>query len=409
MHVGSAAGVRRARRRRTRSSSSAIEAPAAPGAALPPAARLRAASGRAGRCGSTTRTSTPRYHVRHTALPAPGQARPSSSASPAALFSQQLDRDKPLWEMWLVEGLDGDRFALVGQDPPRAGRRRLGRGHHDRPVRHRARPGAGRRRPSAVGPAARCPATPSCWPTRCSSAPTVPGEIAARRARAGPRARAQVAGRVRREAWRGVGAHGLGRAERRAAEPAQRADRPAPALHLGRRRPAPSSRRSRTRSAARSTTSCSPRSRCALGALPARAAARTPTSSSCKAMVPVSRARRGRARRARQPRRRDVRAAAGRRRGPGRALRRSSTRRWRTSRSPARRSAPQVLTELAGFAPPTIMSQAARLQCAPALLQPRRDQRPRARSSRCTCSAAGCRRSTRRCRSRQRRRWASRS
>ena len=28
------------------------------------------------------------------------------------VFSQQLDRDKPLWELWLVEGLEGDRFAL---------------------------------------------------------------------------------------------------------------------------------------------------------------------------------------------------------------------------------------------------------------------------------------------------------
>ena len=31
------------------------------------------------------------------------------------VFSQQLDRDKPLWEIWLVEGLEDDRFALLAK------------------------------------------------------------------------------------------------------------------------------------------------------------------------------------------------------------------------------------------------------------------------------------------------------
>ena len=31
------------------------------------------------------------------------------------VFSQQLDRDKPLWEVWLVEGLEGDRFAMLSK------------------------------------------------------------------------------------------------------------------------------------------------------------------------------------------------------------------------------------------------------------------------------------------------------
>ena len=31
------------------------------------------------------------------------------------MFSQQLDRDKPLWEIWLVEGLEGDRFAMLSK------------------------------------------------------------------------------------------------------------------------------------------------------------------------------------------------------------------------------------------------------------------------------------------------------
>ena len=52
-----------------------------------------------------------------------------------------------------------------------------------------------------------------------------------------------------------------------------------------------------------------------------------------------------------------------------------------------------LMTELADFAPPTIAGQAARLQSRPAVLQPRRHQRPRARSSRSTCWAASSRRS----------------
>jgi WS/DGAT/MGAT family acyltransferase len=54
------------------------------------------------------------YHVRQTALPAPGSEEQLRNLG-ARIFSQQLDRSKPLWEMWLVEGLDGDRFAIVGK------------------------------------------------------------------------------------------------------------------------------------------------------------------------------------------------------------------------------------------------------------------------------------------------------
>jgi len=50
------------------------------------------------------------YHIRHTALPTPGQWEQLCSLT-ARIFSQQLDRSKPLWEMWLIEGLEDDRFA----------------------------------------------------------------------------------------------------------------------------------------------------------------------------------------------------------------------------------------------------------------------------------------------------------
>ncbi len=52
------------------------------------------------------------YHVRHSALPRPGDERVLKRMA-ARIQSQQLDRSRPLWEMWFVEGLEGNRFALI--------------------------------------------------------------------------------------------------------------------------------------------------------------------------------------------------------------------------------------------------------------------------------------------------------
>ena len=52
------------------------------------------------------------YHVRHTALPAPGNDE-KFKALISRIMSQQLDRTKPLWEMWYAEGLGGGRTALI--------------------------------------------------------------------------------------------------------------------------------------------------------------------------------------------------------------------------------------------------------------------------------------------------------
>jgi diacylglycerol O-acyltransferase len=52
------------------------------------------------------------YHVRHTALPRPGSEEQLLLLA-GRIFSQQLDRSKPLWEMWMVEGLHDGRFALI--------------------------------------------------------------------------------------------------------------------------------------------------------------------------------------------------------------------------------------------------------------------------------------------------------
>src|SRR5918998_213860 len=55
-----------------------------------------------------------RYPVRSTAPPAPGTEQQLKELA-GRVFAQQLDRDKPLWEVWLVEGLEGDRFAVLSK------------------------------------------------------------------------------------------------------------------------------------------------------------------------------------------------------------------------------------------------------------------------------------------------------
>jgi diacylglycerol O-acyltransferase len=53
------------------------------------------------------------YHVRHAALPRPGTAEQLKKLS-ARIMAQQLDRKRPLWETWVVEGLDdGKSFAMI--------------------------------------------------------------------------------------------------------------------------------------------------------------------------------------------------------------------------------------------------------------------------------------------------------
>jgi WS/DGAT/MGAT family acyltransferase len=54
------------------------------------------------------------FHVRHTALPSPGGEEQLKRLA-GRVFSQSLDRSRPLWELWLVEGLCDDRFAMLSK------------------------------------------------------------------------------------------------------------------------------------------------------------------------------------------------------------------------------------------------------------------------------------------------------
>ncbi len=55
-----------------------------------------------------------RYHVRHTAVPRPGGDDQLRNLA-GRVFAQRLDLAKPLWEMWLVEGLENDRWAIISK------------------------------------------------------------------------------------------------------------------------------------------------------------------------------------------------------------------------------------------------------------------------------------------------------
>jgi diacylglycerol O-acyltransferase / wax synthase len=54
------------------------------------------------------------YHIRRTALPAPGDD-DALCRLVARVMSQRLDRERPLWECWVVEGLAGGRWAVISK------------------------------------------------------------------------------------------------------------------------------------------------------------------------------------------------------------------------------------------------------------------------------------------------------
>jgi len=54
------------------------------------------------------------YHVRHTALPSPGGVEELRRLI-GRVMSQQLDRNRPLWELWMVEGLGNGQWAIMSK------------------------------------------------------------------------------------------------------------------------------------------------------------------------------------------------------------------------------------------------------------------------------------------------------
>ncbi len=54
------------------------------------------------------------YHLRHSALPAPGTEEVLRRTA-ARIFAQHLDRRKPLWELWMIEGVSENRWALLSK------------------------------------------------------------------------------------------------------------------------------------------------------------------------------------------------------------------------------------------------------------------------------------------------------
>lgn len=54
------------------------------------------------------------YHIRHTALPQPGSEEQLRNLV-GRVMGQALDRSRPLWEMWVAEGLEGGRWAIVSK------------------------------------------------------------------------------------------------------------------------------------------------------------------------------------------------------------------------------------------------------------------------------------------------------
>ena len=54
------------------------------------------------------------YHLRHSSLPRPGSESQLKQLA-GRIVSTPLDRNKPLWELWVIEGVDDDRFAIIAK------------------------------------------------------------------------------------------------------------------------------------------------------------------------------------------------------------------------------------------------------------------------------------------------------
>ena len=104
------------------------------------------------------------YHVRELALAAARSRYDQLTEQVARIVARPLDRSRPLWEIYLIHGLEDGAVAAADEDPPRRDRRHVGRGDHRRDARPQRR---GPRAPDAVD-AHRRRRSPTIW--RCSGA-----------------------------------------------------------------------------------------------------------------------------------------------------------------------------------------------------------------------------------------------
>ncbi len=115
----------------------------------------------------------PRYHIRHTALPRPADDAALKQLA-GRLFSQRLDRSKPLWEFWLVQHMAGGRFALIAKTHHALVDGVSGVDITTVLFDTAPEPVPVRRAPRHLGPLGRCRDRRSCSARRCSSARRCP-------------------------------------------------------------------------------------------------------------------------------------------------------------------------------------------------------------------------------------------
>ncbi len=71
------------------------------------------------------------FHVREIALPAPGNDA-QLAEQVARIVARPLDRRRPLWELYLIHGLEERARGGADEDPPRGRRRDVRRRDHGR-------------------------------------------------------------------------------------------------------------------------------------------------------------------------------------------------------------------------------------------------------------------------------------
>ena len=261
------------------------------------------------------------YHVRHTALPKPGSEEQLRHLV-GRIFSQRLDRSKPLWELWVVQGLEDGRFALISKT------------HHAlvdgvagvdiATVLFDLSPVPAELPEDDGWTAAPEPSSADLVAEGVKGLLKTPFELAGKAIGAAEHPRRTLERRAR--GGRGARRGRLGRPQPGARRAAQRGHRPAPPRLVGRepaRRLQGDQERARRHGQRRRAGGRGGRAR-ALAARPRRAHGGTRAACARAGVDPLRR----RARRARQPHRRDARAAAGLRRRPGRAPHAGARGRW---------------------------------------------------------------------------------